>query len=193
VAAASPAPLAYVFFHAPAPEQAPATYEAALAAFHTSLHDAAPDGFVGSASYRCSRLPWAPHPFGAVVYADWYFLRDWASLGTLNREAVRPPHRAPHDVVAGRSEHGAGGLYALRAGAPEPDRLRFELWSSKPAGVPSAEYIARVHDATATSTWQRQLALGPAPEFCRRSLTRPTAASEGLIVEVRPVFARLRA
>ena len=183
--------LAYVFFHAPGAAVAPATYEAGLTAFHRSLGTDPPEGFRASASYRIARLPWEPAPFSAAVYADWYVVRDWASLGRLNAAAVRPPHGTPHDGVAALSQHGLGGLYALQRGTVDLAAPRFERWSSKPAGVPSDAFAAGLLPGPGpeAAVWRRLLALGPAPEFCRRSVVRPESREGDRIVELRPVVA----
>lgn len=184
-----PTAVAYVFFHAPAPTVAPASYEAGLAAFHRSLAEHPSEGFVESASYRVARVPFAPSPFGAVAYADWYVVRDFAALQALEGAAIEPPHRSPHDAVAGLAGPATGAIYALRAGAPALERVRFERWIGKARGVPSASVVAELSDGMGDggSVWQRQMALGPAPEFCRRSIGRPAGAPPAEIVEVRPV------
>jgi hypothetical protein len=57
-------------------------------------------------------------------------------------------------------------------------------WCSKPAGVSYAEFVTRLPDG---ETWQRQLVLGPAPEFCIIG-TDAAAALAGLAVATRAVF-----
>lgn len=115
-------------------------------AFHRSLAASGPPGFHGSVAFARAALEWFDG------YEDWYLVDDWAALGVLNDSAVRAPHGPVHDGVAHRSAHGAGAVYALRRGAADLGRARAATWS-----------------ATAPSTgelWQRQLVLGPAPEFC---------------------------
>ena len=186
----APRPLAYVFFHAPGGATPPSEYESALGRFHGSLARSPPDGFLGSASYRVSRTPWIPVPFGPVVYEDWYLLNDWTALGRLTDAAVEPPHGAPHDAVAGQAAGGVGTVLRWRLGAADLGAIRFEHWSGKPRGVPSetfARQLAGPPDPRG-SVWQRQLALGPAPEFCRRSVARPPDAPDpGVVLELRPV------
>ena len=84
-------------------------------------------------------------------YEDWYLVDGWKELGELNATAVDAAHKAPHDAAAHRVRSGWGGVYKLVNGHAEgpPDGTR---WShSRPqAGV----------------VWQRQMVLGPAPEYC---------------------------
>jgi hypothetical protein len=178
--------LAYVFWHAPGADVSPAEYESGLAGFHRSLATSGPKGFLASASYRASRLPWDDAGFGPVVYVDWYLVDSWAALGELNHDAVAPPHHGPHDAVAGLLGRATGGIYRLRHGGPELQRIRFEGWAPKPSGVSSETFIATLVPSEG-SLWQRQLALGPGPEFCRRTRMAPSLAPEEHRVEVRPV------
>jgi hypothetical protein len=153
--------LAYVFWHAPPEGADTEAYEEALRSFHATLRDDPPDGFGGSWALRVSGAPWLP---GRSGYEDWYLVRGFAELGVLNEAAVSGRRRGPHDVVAGRSRHGAGGVYALWAGEPAVAEGA-AAWCAK---APDASYDA-VRDAlgaAGTTAWQRQLVLGPAPELC---------------------------
>ena len=131
--------LAYVFWHRPAEDVARDAYEELLRAFHATLD--AP-----SACFRLDALPWK-HVDG---YEDWYLVSDWAALGALNEEALAPARRAEHDAAAHASAHGWGGVYRLLAGPARP-----------PAAV---RWTPASGEADAV--WQRQMVLGPAPEFC---------------------------
>jgi hypothetical protein len=186
--------LAYVFWHSPYPQVSPAEYETGLQGFHASLAAAPPPGFLGSASYRASRAPWEGAPLGPVVYVDWYVVEGWDGLGTLERDAVAPRHLPHHDVAARSAAQGYGGVYQLRHGRPEFAMVRFEGWVPKPRGRPSEEFAAGLvptGDPPEASVWQRQLALGPAPEFCRRTRFAPARkADEEQRIEVRPVAVR---
>jgi hypothetical protein len=150
--------LAYVFWHAPAEAGDVAAYERALAAFHAVLRDDPPPGFSGSAALRVTGAPWLP---GGRGYEDWYLLGDFADLGTLNEAAVSGRRQGPHDAVAVRSEHGAGGVYASWTGPPDVPTGAVR-WFAKAPGRSYDELRA----ALSGTTWQRQLVLGPAPEFC---------------------------
>ncbi|HEV3002573.1 MAG TPA: hypothetical protein VGW75_17680 [Solirubrobacteraceae bacterium] len=136
--------LAYVFWHWPAQ---PGGYEAAIERFHAAL--ARP----GTATFRLERAPWdssRPAP-----YEDWYPVEDWAAVGELNDFAITGSRRAPHDAVAGLSHAGAGGIYRLiREGPALPD-VRFAAWLHRPPAAPPE----------GAAVWQRQLVLGPAPEY----------------------------
>jgi hypothetical protein len=78
---------------------------------------------------------------------------------------VSGPRRAPHDTVAVRIEAGAGGIYAARLGPATPPLAPTATWFSRPLGVPDAAWSERLASAGATDVWQRQMVLGPAPEW----------------------------
>ena len=142
--------LAYVFWHRPRGGVTSAEYERRLRAFHGRM--------VGqSASFRVDELPFA----AGEGYEDWYLVEDWAELGALNAAAVSDERRAPHDGVAEIAGDGWGGVYALVRGVAEPPLTA--RWVSKPAGDSYEAFLDAVH---APTVWQRQMVLGPAPEFC---------------------------
>jgi hypothetical protein len=161
--------LAYVFWHAPAEAGDVAAYEEALVAFHAVLRDAPPSGFAGSAALRVTGAPWLP---GASGYEDWYLVEDFRALGELNEAAVSGRRQGPHDDVALRSGHGAGGVYTAWVGAPDVPTGDV-LWFAKAPGRGYGDLRA----ALPGTTWQRQLVLGPAPEFCRAGGPVPPGAT----------------
>jgi hypothetical protein len=142
--------LAYVFWHRPRDGVEPALYEARLRSFHAALE-------TPSAAFRVRELPFAP----GGGYEDWYLVEDWQALGTLNAAAIDERRRGPHDGVAELAAEGWGGVYAHLRGEAEPPAAA--RWLAKPAGLGYDEFLA---DLPGTSVWQRQLVLGPAPEFC---------------------------
>jgi hypothetical protein len=145
--------LAYVFWHRPRVGVGVEEYEAALREFHSSLVR------VPSASFRLGALPFA----AAEGYEDWYLVEDWAALGELNLTAVDERHRAPHDAAAVRAGSGWGGVYGLVRGEAEPPEAA--RWIDKPPGVPYESFVEAL-EPPAAAVWQRQMVLGPAPEFC---------------------------
>ena len=148
--------LAYVFWHRPAPD-AGAAYEPGLRAFQAVLREAPPAGFVACWTYAVE----------GDAYEDWYLVDDWAALGVLNDAAVDAGHRVPHDAVAALAADGIAGVFRLIAGDGErPRAVRTTL--AKPAGVSYAEFAAAVVEPAAgngAAVWQRQMTLGPGPEF----------------------------
>ena len=134
--------LAYVFWHRPRAGVDREEYEHALARFHESLADP-------SAAFRLDRLPFGD---GDAGYEDWYLVEDWTALGELNATAVDAAHKTPHDAAAQRAQAGWGGVYALVRGAAEPPRAA--RWQHRAPEEPDA------------ALWQRQMVLGPAPEYC---------------------------
>ena len=155
--------LAYLFWHRPTPATDPAGYEKRLATFHARLARDPPAGFLGSAAFRVT-LPWT-----RAEYEDWYLVADWAELGVLNGAAVDAARRDPHDAVAQHAGDGAGGVYALRAGDLAVIHAGAASWSPKPRGVPYPDFeLSVVQDRKPAefALWQRQMVLGPAPEFC---------------------------
>ncbi len=151
--------LAYVFWHRARDGISGPEYERALRAFHDSVG-------VTSAAFRLAELP-----FGSGGgYEDWYLLEDWAALGALNAAAVSGERLPRHDAVAGLAAEGWGGVYALVRGPAVPPAATD--WVAKPAGQSYGEFVESLE---AASVWQRQLLLGPAPEFC---LGRPPGARD---------------
>ena len=127
------------------------SFEDAQRAFHSSLETA-------SASFRVAALPFGEAESG---YEDWYLVEDWEGLGELNRIAVDSARLPAHDHAAAQSASGWGGVYSLARGAASiPDGVD---WLQKPRGESSESFIASL---PGTTVWQRQMVLGPGPEFC---------------------------
>lgn len=150
--------LAYVFWHHPAAGVDETSYEAALIAFHRTL--------TGSAAFAFHDVPWLPAKSG---YLDWYTVKDFASLGELNDAAVTGARKEPHDNVARMAGVGFGGLYRLVAGQADLPRTNAGTWLSKPAGMKYADFLeqaSRLVNRSSVGLWQRQMTLGPGPEFC---------------------------
>ncbi|MHB8466161.1 MAG: hypothetical protein ACYDH6_13710 [Acidimicrobiales bacterium] len=139
--------LAYVFWHQPA--SGATAYADALLRFHEQLHTERVAGVVGTRALRVPDLPWLP----GGGYEDWYYVEDFAALGALNGAAVDAAHKTTHDAVANMSGTGVGGLYALRTGA----------WDHRAA---HHTWLDHRPPAVAGALWQRQMVLGPAPEYC---------------------------
>lgn len=174
--------LAYVFWHWPDPSVDRARYADALVAFHRALAWRLPPGVRGSRVFEVEGAPWVP---AGHALEDWYFVEDFTALGVLNDAAVSGARGGPHDDVARLAAGGAGGVYRLRApsrGGPTLDRT---TWCSKPPGVPYADFLARLPPA---EVWQRQLVLGPAPEFCLVGVDA-LAALGGVAVAARRIHA----
>jgi hypothetical protein len=144
--------LAYLFWHGPFRSEKIDEYERRLIEFHEALQGVV----VRSAAFRLERLPFSHRP----GYEDWYLIEDWAALGELNDAAVSGTRRLPHDAVARLAREGWGGVYRLTRGSSEaPEGGR---WVSKSR---DESYESFLHDQRAETVWQRQLVLGPAPEF----------------------------
>jgi hypothetical protein len=142
--------LAYLFWHRPAPGVDLAKYEAAHRAFHRALGSA-------SAAFRLAELPFE----GGAGYEDWYLVDDWAGLGALNAAAVEGRRRSDHDRIAAIAGSGWGAVYTLLRGEESiPTEAR---WLDKPRSDSYEDFVASLPE---TTIWQRQLTLGPAPEFC---------------------------
>jgi hypothetical protein len=143
--------LAYVFWHRPRTDVDLGAYENAQWAFHSSLG-------MTSASFRVAEFPFGD---GGSGYEDWYLVEDWERLGDLNRTAVDPARRPDHDLAAEQSAEGWGAVYSpVRGPASIPDGAD---WLHKPRGESSERFIGSLAGNT---VWQRQMVLGPAPEFC---------------------------
>ena len=158
--------LAYVFWHRPASGVAPETYAGLTVRFHRSLAARPPAGFVGSISFRAP----APNWLGAEpAFEDWYVVEDFAALGVLNAAAVGRGHASAHDAAARHAGPGTGGIYRLLEGATMLAQARVAVWIETPRAVESpllAALLGDGMDGAEAGLWQRQLALGPAPEYC---------------------------
>ena len=157
--------LAYVFWHWSA-EAAPA-YVEWLGAFHRALASDPPRGFRSSRSFHVAGAPWLPRGAG---FEDWYLIDDFAALGSLNEAAVAGSRRDPHDSVAALAAGGSGGLYALKSGRIGEEK--HASWFGKPSGTSYPALFERMEPLVTEvggALWQRQMVLGPAPEFCLRS------------------------
>jgi hypothetical protein len=142
--------LAYLFWHRPRREVDTAEYEQAHAAFRAELGGSC-------ASFRLSRLPFEDGP----GYEDWYLVDDWAGLGALNAAAVDGRRRPSHDHVAAMAGPGWGAVYApLRGDGEIPEQAS---WLDRPPDQPHSRFLDGLPRG---DVWQRQLVLGPAPEFC---------------------------
>lgn len=155
--------LAYVFWHQPRQDVDGEAYERVVRSFHNALHAGYPDGFRSSHVFRHLSLPWASAD--AAVYEDWYVLDGFGALGAINESAVSGSRKTSHDEAARMAEWGAGGVYGLVHGEPWP-AVRFAYWLAKPAGWTYDRFLGVIKAAPIAAIWQRQMVLGPAPEFC---------------------------
>jgi hypothetical protein len=182
--------LAYVFWHWKRADIEADAYEARLAHFHQALHSHPPDGLASSASYALRGAPWAHD--GGDAWEDWYVLRSSADLDSLNDAAVTAARQAPHDAAASAAAGGTAGLYRLRLGAPvlQPANA---AWFGKPAGWSYPQLLERLATVVVegkAALWGRQMALGPAREFCLHASSTLVLAGEldALDIPLRSVF-----
>ena len=60
-------------------------------------------------------------------------------------------------------------MYRLRAGHSALAEVRYAFWFSKPPGTPYDDFFRSLSasaEEAGGGLWQRQMVLGPAPEFC---------------------------
>jgi hypothetical protein len=174
--------LAYFFTHWPLESSDSDEYEDALRAFMRSLAAHPPQGFQQCWALAVQQLPWANR--GQMAYEDWYLVGDFAALGVLNEAAVNPPHGETHLAVARMAGGGKGGVYALARGACDPEQIGYATWFGKPANLTYAaclQQLAPITSQTGVALWQRQMVLGPGPEFCLHS-AQPLALPDGFQV-----------
>ena len=158
--------LAYVFWHWPAQR---ARYEERMQAFHDAL------GRPGSVTFR---LDSSPFDDAEPPYEDWYPVADWTDLGRLNDEAISGPRREPHDAVAAMSRKGKGGVYRHIEGDLELGHVAFAAWS-----------VTRPDPEPGQALWQRQLVLGPAPEYAVLAASPFDPGADALVTRPRLVAA----
>ena len=171
--------LAYLFWHWPADDADRDEYEQRMRDFHAAL------GLEGSRAFRLERAPFDGAP--PAPYEGWYPVPDWAGLGALNERAISGPRRAPHDAAAKRAKDGAGAVYALVQGdAAAP--TAHAAWVSKPAGMSYETFLAEVTATVPDATvWQRQMVLGPAPEFAVLTTGRVTLPWPSTATRPKPI------
>jgi hypothetical protein len=156
--------LAYVFWHRPAAGVAPEGYAAAIGRFHRSIAARPPAGFVRSVSFHAPAPNWLGD---APAFEDWYVVEDFAALGVLNEAAVGRGHLSAHDAAARHAGLGTGSIYRLLEGTATLQDPCVAVWIERPRGVESpllAALLGDGMDGEHAGLWQRQLALGPAPE-----------------------------
>jgi len=171
--------LAYVFWHRPRARAQAEVYAKKLIAFQSSLKAHPPGGFVEALSFRIPGSPWSRRPGRA--FEDWYLVRDFSCLGLLNAAAVTTPNKRPHDEVASDAAVGTGGLYRRAAGGLGLRDAQFATWIRKPAGKSYQSFfddLGELRREGPICLWQRQMVLGPAPEFCLHSGRRLDLPSE---------------
>jgi hypothetical protein len=157
--------LAYVFWHERRADADDAAYRADAAELHRRLTAAGLPGFLGSRTFAIEALPWRDDR--GALFEDWYLLSGSADLDPLDEIAVSGDRSPPHDRLASAVAWGAGGLYRLRAGTAHGDQIAAQ-WFAKPAGMRYAELDTILASAVSPehAVWQRQMVLGPAPEYC---------------------------
>jgi hypothetical protein len=179
--------LAYVFWHVPREGVDHTAYGTALMSFHAALAVAPPSGFVRSFSTRVSRLPWLD---AAMAYEDWYIIVDSAGLDSFDAAAVDAARRSVHDAAAVAASTGAGGLYRLLGGeAIVPSET---TWFGKPDGTTYVDFASALETwrQSCATLWQRQMVLGPAPQYTAQTTT---SGPERGIASIRIVDEKLRA
>lgn len=172
--------LAYVFWHQARPGVEPPEYEGALRDFHRRLAGAGVEGFLGSWSVRLPAIPWLADGPG---YEDRYLIADFTSLGVLNAAAVAGPQRRQHDAAAARAAGGIAGLYGCVHGDPSA-AAEAAVWFGKPDGRGYADFLAECAPRPGETLWQRQLTLGPTPEFQLTGTPPLTAPAPGTRLEL---------
>jgi hypothetical protein len=162
-------PLSYLFWHWPISAASARSYETRLRSFQRALASDKPRGLIETLSFRIDRLPWEAKP--GSWYEDWYLVKNFTSLGAINRAAVTKSAASPHDSIAMQASGGTGGVYRRIRGGLPLRRARFAAWFQKPMGFTYQSLWRRVDESVLRpyDLWQRQLTLGPAPEFCIHS------------------------
>jgi hypothetical protein len=170
-----PAVLAYVFWHWPPLDGDIAAYEEDLTRFHHAFHAGDPPGFITSAAFRVTCLPWAARS----GYEDWYVVDDFAALGRLNEAAIASARQGPHRSLARGTGGGIGGLYRLHLSAFSV-RAASATWLSKPRETEYERFDRVVAQIAPDGSviWRRQMVLGPAPEYCILSEAIPIVPPE---------------
>lgn len=173
--------LAYVFWHRPAAGTALDGYERQQDRLRRSLAARPPEGFRGSACFRAPALGWlAP---GGDAYEDWYLVDDWAALGVLRQAAVAVGHHSAHEAAARHAAAGTGSVYRLSAGGVSLADVRLAVWVTaareQPEDGVASLLLGDGLDRERSGLWRRELALGPAPEYCVLGDAEPSGVRDG--------------
>ena len=175
-------PIAYVFWHTPRPSASRRRYEAALRRFVGSLDAHPPSGLQRASTARLPHPPW--NLAAGPIYEDWYVLDDFASLGAIRAVAYERPWKAFHRAVARGAATATSSVYQLLAGDPSSPSGGGSAWFSLPAPARYSTIrrpLIQLVEGAGVGLWRRQLALGPAPEFCvRGDLPRRALESLGI-------------
>jgi len=167
--------LAYVFWHRPLAGTATESYEHDQDRLHRSLAARPPEGFLGSVCFRAGDLPWLGE--GGSGYEDWYLIDDWAALGVLRQGVIAVGHHSAHEAAARHAGTGTGGVYRLSEGSASLGDVRFAMWVTatreQPEDAVAALLLGDGLDVARAGLWRRELALGPAPEYCVLGDTAP--------------------
>jgi hypothetical protein len=159
--------LAYVFWHWPLSTVSEQDYTERLIEFHRSLREHAFPGFYSSHVFQIEHAPWGPS--NQSLYEDWYLVENFATLEVLNHMAVAAINKAPHDQAAQNAAGGTAGVYQLCAGEADPAHAQVACWFGKPTGMSYVAFFSLMRPLVAEyggALWQRQMTLGPTPEFC---------------------------
>jgi hypothetical protein len=182
--------LAYVFWHWRRFGIPSTDYEARLQNFHRAMKDAPPAGFSWSSCLAVSNEPWAND--GKDAYEDWYIVNEISALDALSDAAISASRQVPHDAAAAAVHDGSAGLYRLKTGTPQATP-GYAHWFGKPDGWSYEKLydsLVPLTSGNARTLWKRQMALGPAREFClhaREQVTLPVGiVSEA--IKLRAVF-----
>jgi hypothetical protein len=166
--------LAYVFWHWRTQNIAQTAYQSQLIAFHEILQQHKPAGFERSFIFQHQHVPWLTTD--TEVYEDWYLVENFTALEALNQGAVSGPRTTTHNTVAQHAAGGIAGIYKLIAGTIDPHTIHTAHWFSKPAELTYTQQHTQIQTAITRLggyCWQRQMTLGPTPEFCWHNPTQP--------------------
>jgi hypothetical protein len=133
-------------------------------------------------------MPWLKSR--STAYEDWYLVGDFQSLGALNEAAINDANRKPHDEIAKEATAVAGGLYRRLQGDLRLQDALCATWIRKPALTSYQGFLgslSKLARGQRTDLWQRQMVLGPAPEFCLHS-----ESPIELLRSLRPVTLRVQ-
>lgn len=182
--------LAYVFWHWRRFGIPSNDYESRLVNFHHAMKDAPPTGFTWSSCLAVSNEPWAND--GKDAYEDWYCITETGALDALNDAAISASRQASHDAAAAAVHDGSAGLYRLKFGDPQ-QAPSYAHWFGKPDGWTYQKFFETIEPLAhghGRALWKRQMALGPAREFCLHAPEQVTlpVGFVGQAIKIRSVF-----
>lgn len=166
--------IAYVFWHQKLEHVRADEYEQALVDFQEMLLKADIPGYLGAVVSKIEGAHWMSYDKSG--YEDWYFLSGSEVLDKLNHMAVSGDRKDPHSSASRLAVNMHAGVYHLWKSETHYSDAEWSVWFEKPPTMlyeQMYEEMCRFLPNCDGDLWRRQMVLGPTPEYCLMSPTKP--------------------